>query len=113
MIEKTVLENLYCEKRLSTAEIAARLNLFVRFLREIAGVDESRVNPHIDRRNNPRQQWSPYGIATVRMSSMKLKAWLDQRLDENIGRLMGHPVSSERRAGHGAVREGAATCTYA
>ena len=120
------------------------LQLFVRFLRDIARVQESRlrldvrvyhgfskekarrywcqalrlnpkqvlVNPHIDRRSKPNRQWSPYGIATVRVSSTKLKAWLDQQLEENIGRLLDHwsySVFSGRWKRDGMVREAAPT----
>lgn len=227
MIKKAVLENLYCEKKLSAAEIAVKLGatfprvlywvkkhgipirscsertyvklnpggdpfnpktaltpreqelflsgliiywaegsrkirysvqvvnmdhrmliLFMKFLREIARVDEKRlrldvrvyhgfdkdrarrywsralhlaikqvnVYPHIDHRSDPHKQWSPYGIATVCMSNTKLKAWMDQQLEENINRLMARWSRSAyagQKIRHGVTREEAATYTYA
>ncbi len=124
------------------------LQLFVRFLRDIACVREERLRlsarvyhgfdkskaqqywsrllklrseqvfayPHIDERSDPNKQWSPYGIATVCVSSTKLKAWMDQQLEENIERLMEHwsyanfPAQQDRR---NLIREALATYTYA
>ena len=111
------------------------LQVFARFLREIACVDESRirldvrvyhgfdkekarrywcrtlelkpervfVRPHIDRRSNPHQQWSPYGIATLCVSNTKLKTWMNRQLEKCIG----EPANSP-----GMVREPAVTYMY-
>lgn len=124
------------------------LSLFVRFLREIVRVDESRlcvdvrvyhgfdknrarrywarflklpigqvsVYSHIDHRSDPEKQWSPYGIATVCVSNTKLKTWMDQPLEQNIERLMGHWSYTAyylgKHSGHGAVKEETATYAY-
>ena len=51
----------------------------------------------------------------MRMSSMKLKAWMDQQLEENIERLLDRwsfsgPAGQKR--GHAVVRDGNTTYTY-
>ena len=71
------------------------------------------VCPHIDQRSNPRQQWSPNGIATLCVSNTKLKAWITQKLEENIEQLLDHHLSGASDQGKdlGVVRDG--TCTYA
>lgn len=37
---------------------------------------------HNDLRSNPNKQWSKNGIATLQMSNVKLKQWLDQSIEE-------------------------------
>lgn len=72
------------------------------------------VCPHIDQRSDPGQQWSSHGIATLCVSNTKLKAWINQQLEENIERLLNHRSFSNaagRRRNPGVVRE--ETATYA
>ncbi len=124
------------------------LQVFARFLREIARVHESRLRldvrvyhgfdkeiarrywskalklkpsqvficPHIDKRSNAIQQWSPYGIATLAVCNTKLKAWLDRQLEESIEQLMGSRNDSlllERQGEHVVIHDEIATYTYA
>ncbi len=98
------------------------LQIFMKFLREIARVDESRlrvfvrvfhefdqqaarrywsqllsislkqvhVYPHGDRRSRRMKQWSRHGLTKITVSNTKLKAWMDQQLEENINALCSH-----------------------
>lgn len=40
------------------------------------------IYSHNDVRSDPRKQWSKSGIATLTVSNVKLKAWLDQAIEE-------------------------------
>ena len=39
---------------------------------------------HNDTRSDPRKQWSKNGIATLTVSNVKLKSWLDQAIEEHL-----------------------------
>lgn len=74
------------------------------------------VCPHIDQRSNPRQQWSPNGIATLCVSNTKLKAWINQKLEENIERLLdrrNYAEFSKQQDRRNVSREALGTYTYA
>lgn len=42
------------------------------------------IYPHNDARSDPRKQWSKNGIATLTVSNVKLKSWLDQAIEEHL-----------------------------
>ncbi|MBI4354815.1 MAG: hypothetical protein HY597_00005 [Candidatus Omnitrophica bacterium] len=50
------------------------------------------VAPHTDQRSKASKQWSRYGIATLEFHNTKLKRWLDNAIEEYIGKLLGKAV---------------------
>jgi len=42
------------------------------------------IYPHTDTRSDPRKQWSKNGIATLTVSNVKLKSWLDQAIEKQL-----------------------------
>lgn len=46
------------------------------------------VYTHTDARSKIHKQWSKYGIATLQMHNSRLRNWIDNTIEEHLGRLL-------------------------